>query len=53
VWKSRDVRVEPDTAFTEKLEQPRISDEEWRQMEIERRKLVRRKLGLESDQPTQ
>ncbi|KAI0381533.1 hypothetical protein F5Y04DRAFT_254777 [Hypomontagnella monticulosa] len=40
VWEPRAEKVERDTAFRERMEMPDVSDEEWRRMEIERRRRV-------------
>ncbi|KAI0181985.1 hypothetical protein GGR52DRAFT_568194 [Hypoxylon sp. FL1284] len=45
VWQPRDDKVQPNTAFQEPLEFPDISDEDWRRLEIERRKRIREELG--------
>ncbi|KAI1649651.1 uncharacterized protein F4817DRAFT_331055 [Daldinia loculata] len=44
VWQPRDEKVQPDTAFREHLDMPSISDEEWRRLEIERRRRVQEQL---------
>ncbi|KAI1388278.1 uncharacterized protein F4822DRAFT_402348 [Hypoxylon trugodes] len=36
VWEARTERVDPGTTFTERLDLPDMSDEEWRKMELER-----------------
>ncbi|KAI1106760.1 hypothetical protein F4804DRAFT_299753 [Jackrogersella minutella] len=38
VWQSRDEFLEPGSAFSEPLEMPNMSDEEWQKREIERRR---------------
>ncbi|KAI1408147.1 hypothetical protein F5Y13DRAFT_173096 [Hypoxylon sp. FL1857] len=40
VWEPRTEKVEPGSAFREPLEMPNVSDEEWRRLEIERRRRV-------------
>lgn len=47
VWESRDVKVEPGTAFTERYEPPSISDEEWWALEIRNRRAVQEALARE------
>ncbi|CAI4211855.1 unnamed protein product [Parascedosporium putredinis] len=47
VWVSRDEKVPPGTAFKEPFVPDNMSDEEWQLMEIERRKEIRRELGIE------
>ncbi|KAJ6439634.1 6-phosphofructo-2-kinase 1 [Purpureocillium lavendulum] len=45
VWESRTVKVPPGTAFTERVDAPTLSDDEWRRAEDSRRKAVRAELG--------
>lgn len=47
IWVSRDEKVRPGEAFREPFVPDDMSDEEWQLMEIERRKEIRRELGLE------
>ncbi|KAH7347790.1 hypothetical protein B0T11DRAFT_291889 [Plectosphaerella cucumerina] len=49
VWKPRISKVAPGTAFTTPLEAPTVSDEEWQQAEIERRRQLRQKLGYDQE----
>ncbi|KAI1471414.1 uncharacterized protein F4812DRAFT_413970 [Daldinia caldariorum] len=44
VWQPRDRLVEPDTAFRTPLEVPDIDDDEWRRLEIERRRRVQEEM---------
>ncbi|KAI0850218.1 hypothetical protein F5Y00DRAFT_233927 [Daldinia vernicosa] len=44
VWQPRDDKVQHDTAFRQHLDMPSISDEEWRRLEIERRRRVQEQL---------
>ncbi|KAI0131313.1 hypothetical protein F4814DRAFT_405641 [Daldinia grandis] len=52
VWEPRDEKVQPDTAFREHLDMPNISDEEWRRLEMERRRQVQEQLQLPESQPS-
>ncbi|GJN84768.1 hypothetical protein VFPFJ_07068 [Purpureocillium lilacinum] len=45
IWESRTEKVPPGTAFTERVEPPTVSDEEWRKTEDARRRAVRTELG--------
>lgn len=47
VWESREDKVEPGTAFTERYAPPNISDEEWRTLEIQNRRAVQDALAKE------
>ncbi|KAH9893721.1 hypothetical protein F4778DRAFT_293251 [Xylariomycetidae sp. FL2044] len=40
VWEPRTERLAPGEAFSEPLEMPDVSDEEWRRMEIQKRRMV-------------
>ncbi|KAI8961114.1 hypothetical protein F5Y11DRAFT_243430 [Daldinia sp. FL1419] len=44
VWQPREEKVAPDTAFRQPMDMPTISDEEWRRLEIERRRKVQEQL---------
>ncbi|PHH87512.1 hypothetical protein CDD83_8759 [Cordyceps sp. RAO-2017] len=48
VWESRPRRVQPGTAFSERVDQPVVNDDEWRRMEAQRRDEIRRGLGFDS-----
>ncbi|KAI1780450.1 hypothetical protein F4818DRAFT_395754 [Hypoxylon cercidicola] len=47
VWEPRSEKVEPGTAFRQPMGKPDISDEEWRRLEIERRRQVQEMLRSE------
>ncbi|KAL0470076.1 hypothetical protein QR685DRAFT_522726 [Neurospora intermedia] len=48
VWESRETRVEWDSEFRQSWEGPeKVSDEEFKRMEVERRRLIREQLGLD------
>lgn len=47
VWEPRTERVEPATAFRGRMDMPDVSDEEWRRLEIERRRRVQEELDRE------
>lgn len=47
IWESRDVKVEPGTAFIERYDAPNISDEEWRTLEIRNRRAIQEALAKE------
>lgn len=49
VWESRDEKVAPGTAFTEKVDGPEENDREWQVREIERRRAVREGMGFKRD----
>ncbi|KAI2611483.1 uncharacterized protein GGS25DRAFT_198205 [Hypoxylon fragiforme] len=44
IWEAREELVEPGSAFTEPLYTPDVPDEEWRVMEIERRRRIQEML---------
>ncbi|KAF4123603.1 Protein of unknown function (DUF3128) [Geosmithia morbida] len=57
VWKPREEKVAPGTAFSHKIELPSsstggVNDDEWRKQENERRRQVREKLGVEEPTPS-
>ncbi|KAI1869068.1 uncharacterized protein JN550_006055 [Neoarthrinium moseri] len=47
VWEPRQEKVPVGSAFREKYEKPDISDEEWRVLEIQRRKAIQEALAAE------
>ncbi|KAM0325362.1 hypothetical protein ACHAQA_007347 [Verticillium albo-atrum] len=47
VWKARTTKFAPETAFSMTLEDAKVSDEEWQQTEIDRRRKIRQQLGIE------
>ncbi|KAF3343646.1 hypothetical protein VD0002_g458 [Verticillium dahliae] len=47
VWKARPTRLAPETAFSTTLEDAKVSDEEWQQAEMDRRRKIRRQLGID------
>ncbi|KAI0518458.1 hypothetical protein F5B22DRAFT_599278 [Xylaria bambusicola] len=49
VWEPRAERLPPGAAFQERYEKPDISDEEWRRLEIERRRMIQQKLREEEE----
>ncbi|KAI8630859.1 hypothetical protein F5Y19DRAFT_37283 [Xylariaceae sp. FL1651] len=49
VWEPRSERLPAGEAFRERYEKPDISDEEWRRLEIERRRMVQRMLREEQE----
>ncbi|KAI1479514.1 hypothetical protein F4774DRAFT_127825 [Daldinia eschscholtzii] len=44
VWQPREEKIPYDTAFRVPLDMPNVSDEEWRRLEIERRRKVQEQL---------
>ena len=49
VWEPRTEKLPPGTAFQGRYEKPDISDEEWRRLEIERRRMIQQKLREEEE----
>ncbi|KAI0397120.1 hypothetical protein F5Y17DRAFT_11216 [Xylariaceae sp. FL0594] len=49
IWEPRAERLPPGTAFSRRYEKPDISDEEWRILQIERRRAVQRMLMEEEE----
>ncbi|KAI1499807.1 hypothetical protein F5X99DRAFT_388656 [Biscogniauxia marginata] len=49
VWEARTERLEPGAAFAEPYDMPDVSDEEWRRLEIERRRQIRDMLDRDED----
>ncbi|OAR01001.1 hypothetical protein LLEC1_03354 [Akanthomyces lecanii] len=47
VWEARAEKVAPDTVFAERIDVPTMGDEEWREMESERRQRIRDGLGFD------
>ncbi|KAK5998027.1 hypothetical protein PT974_00397 [Cladobotryum mycophilum] len=50
IWEARTEKVDQGTMFVEPIELPRVDDEEWRKMEDERRKRIRKDLGYEKSE---
>ncbi|KAI1293357.1 hypothetical protein F5Y03DRAFT_374024 [Xylaria venustula] len=51
VWEPRTEKLPPDTAFQgPRYVKPDISDEEWRRLEIERRRTIQRRLREEEEE---
>lgn len=48
VWESRERRVEWDSEFRQGWEGEKVSDEEFKRREMERRRMVREQLGLDA-----
>ncbi|KAL7799700.1 hypothetical protein V8C37DRAFT_365124 [Trichoderma ceciliae] len=48
IWEARDHKVAPGSAFAEAVEIAKVDDDEWRRLEDERRKTIRRDLGFET-----
>ncbi|OAA59268.1 hypothetical protein ISF_06203 [Cordyceps fumosorosea ARSEF 2679] len=46
VWEARREKVRPGEAFAESIDLPVVADEEWREMETERRQKIRDGLGF-------
>ncbi|KAL1864382.1 hypothetical protein VTK73DRAFT_5925 [Phialemonium thermophilum] len=46
IWESREEKVPPGTAFTQRFDGPEESDKEWQVREIERRRAVRQQMGF-------
>lgn len=47
VWRSREEKVAPGSVFNVPYVEENVSDEEWRVMEMERRRQIRKELGYE------
>ncbi|KAH6607987.1 hypothetical protein Trco_004300 [Trichoderma cornu-damae] len=48
VWEAREQKVAPGMAFAEAVEIAKVDDAEWRRLEDERRRKIRRDLGFET-----
>lgn len=46
IWQAREGRLPPGAAFSQSIDVPAVSDEEWRKLENERRKEIRQGLGF-------
>jgi hypothetical protein len=53
VWESREEKVAPGTAFGERVDGPEENDREWQVKEIERRRMVRERMGFNKDDDSQ
>jgi hypothetical protein len=49
VWESRDEKVEKGTAFMVPYVKDDLSDEEWQLFEMERRRAIRKELGIREE----
>ena len=49
VWQSRDELVAPGSFFSVPYDPPAITDNEWRKMEVEKRRQMRDELGFDRD----
>lgn len=47
IWQPREQKLPPGAAFSQSIDVPEVSDEEWRKQENERRKEIRQGLGLD------
>ncbi|KAM0286058.1 hypothetical protein ACHAQH_001066 [Verticillium albo-atrum] len=47
VWRARTTKFAPETAFATVLEDAKVSDEEWQQTEMDRRRKIRQQLGID------
>ncbi|KAM4060015.1 hypothetical protein HRG_002366 [Hirsutella rhossiliensis] len=45
IWESRTQKVSPGTAFSERIDEPEVGDDEWRRREARRRREIRQGLG--------
>lgn len=51
IWESREEKLPYGTAFTETVEVPQVTDDEWRKSENDRRKTIREGLGFTKSPP--
>jgi len=47
IWEARTAKVPPGSTFTQSMDAPTVSDDEWREMETERRRHIRQGLGFD------
>ena len=48
VWESREAKLPPGSAFSEKFDPPTVGDYEWRRSEAERRSKIQKEMGYQS-----